>query len=133
MDLFEVIVGWLILGALVGAWAQSRGRSFFGFMAVSVLLSPLVGFVVVAALSNKVEDDKRRAQQVQDQIERENERRMEHERQLEQLRAMTTAAQRGAAPAASVAEEIARLADLKDKGVLTAEEFDVQKRKALGA
>ena len=37
-----------------------------------------------------------------------------------------------AAPAATTTEELARLADLKDRGVLTEEEFQAQKGKLLG-
>jgi len=38
-----------------------------------------------------------------------------------------------AAPRASVTEELARLADLRDRGALTAEEFEAQKAKLLGS
>jgi membrane protein YdbS with pleckstrin-like domain len=37
-----------------------------------------------------------------------------------------------AAPAPSATEELARLADLRDRGALTQEEFDIQKAKILG-
>lgn len=40
---------------------------------------------------------------------------------------------RGGGGAPSVAEELARLADLRDRGVLTAAEFEAQKQRLLGA
>lgn len=133
MGLFEALAVWLALGALVGAWAQNRGHSFFGFMALSVLLSPLVGCIAVLVLPDKAREERDRAEMLAQQIERDNERRLDHERQLEQLRAMTAAAQYGGPAPASVADELAKLATLKDGGVITQEEFDAQKRKVLGA
>lgn len=45
----EILVTWLILGAVVGFIAAQRGRSGMGFFALSVLLSPLIGIVVLLA------------------------------------------------------------------------------------
>lgn len=47
----EVVFIWLILSALCGAWASSKGRSGFGFFLLSALLSPLIGFIAVAIAS----------------------------------------------------------------------------------
>lgn len=79
--------------------------------------------------------DKNAAQEAKRQAEQERAR--EHERQLESLRAVTSAVAtrepNAESPApASVASELERLAALMDRGLLTAEEFGAQKRKLLG-
>ena len=37
---------WLVFAALVGVFANSKGRSGFGFFLLSLLLSPLIGFII---------------------------------------------------------------------------------------
>ena len=51
----------------------------------------------------------------------------------ERARAGERQAAAPAAPAASPAEELARLADLRDRGVLSEEEFQAQKARLLGS
>lgn len=41
---------WLILAALVGYWAHTRGRFGFGWGIISLMLSPLIGGLIVAVL-----------------------------------------------------------------------------------
>lgn len=49
-----MILAWVALSFLVAAWAGSRGRSFWGFLLLSLLLSPLVGVIgVLIAGENK--------------------------------------------------------------------------------
>jgi hypothetical protein len=48
----EVLIVWLVLSVLVGVWAGGRGRSGFGYFALSIVLSPLIGFLIVAATGN---------------------------------------------------------------------------------
>lgn len=42
-----LIIVWLLFALVVGAFASSRGRSGLAFFLLSVLLSPLVGFIIV--------------------------------------------------------------------------------------
>lgn len=44
------ILGWLVLSCLVANLAFQRGRNAAGFFVLSLLLSPLVGFLVVLAI-----------------------------------------------------------------------------------
>ena len=49
-----VVVGvafYLVFAGLIGWWADSRGRSFAVFFAVSALFSPLIGALLVLVLS----------------------------------------------------------------------------------
>ena len=43
----EVFLGWLAMSALCGVFASTRGRSAVGFFFLSLLVSPLVGFIAV--------------------------------------------------------------------------------------
>ncbi len=55
----EILLLWLILSILVGVYANSKGRSGIGMFIVSLLLlSPIVGFIIVAIMSNKSEEKK---------------------------------------------------------------------------
>lgn len=42
---------WIGFSILVGAYAGSKGRSVFGYFALSLLISPLIGLIVVAVIS----------------------------------------------------------------------------------
>lgn len=42
------VILWLLFALLVGMYASSKGHSGFGMFLVSVLLSPLIGFLIEA-------------------------------------------------------------------------------------
>ncbi len=42
---------WIIFAVLVGVYANSKGRSGIGYFFLSVILSPLLGFIIVAVVS----------------------------------------------------------------------------------
>ena len=42
----EIIIGWIIFSAFVGWFWSGKGRSFLGGFFCSVLLSPLIGFII---------------------------------------------------------------------------------------
>lgn len=44
----EIFLFWIVLAIAVGAYASSKGRSGVGFFFLSLLLSPLIGFIWVA-------------------------------------------------------------------------------------
>lgn len=41
---------WFALAMLVGVYANSKGRFGFGYFLLALLLSPLIGFIIVAVL-----------------------------------------------------------------------------------
>lgn len=45
-----LIIAWLLFAVLVGAFASGRGRSGFAFFLLSVILSPVVGFIIALVL-----------------------------------------------------------------------------------
>lgn len=50
---------WIALAVLCGVLASKKNRSFFGYFLLSIVLSPLVGFIAVMVMGNKdqVEDE----------------------------------------------------------------------------
>lgn len=48
----EVIILWLLLSAVIGAFAKSRGRSGIGFFFLSCLISPIISGILVAIAPN---------------------------------------------------------------------------------
>lgn len=124
MELFFILIIWLLLCVGVGVIADSRGRSGFGYFLLSVVLSPLIGLIVVLV----TEDLTKKAAQEQ-QAER------DHARRIEEVRAIAAKPAAAVPPAAataptrpdSIADELTKLAALRDRGVLTSEEFQAQK------
>lgn len=57
-----IVLFWIILSFVVGALGSERSTGFFGALILSLLLSPLIGFLIVIASarksdSNHLEDD----------------------------------------------------------------------------
>ncbi|ELR63093.1 hypothetical protein C942_04107 [Photobacterium marinum] len=46
-----IIVLWLVFAIFVGIYANSKGRSGFGYFLLSLLLSPLIGFIIALVVS----------------------------------------------------------------------------------
>ena len=46
----EIMVLYVVLSICVGIWAENRGRSGFGYCGLSLLLSPFLGFIIVAVI-----------------------------------------------------------------------------------
>ena len=111
----EIVLGWLVLSAIVAVLALRRGRSGSGFLILSLLLSPLIGFLVML-VSRDLAREAREAEV----------REMESMRQAQLMQAVSSQA-----VASSVADEIAKLKKLADEGVLTAEQFEQQKHRLL--
>ncbi len=52
-----ILITWIILSALCGVYASSKGRSGMGYTFLSMLLSPVIGFIVVAIAGEKKEQN----------------------------------------------------------------------------
>ena len=52
---------WLFTAIAVGCYADNKGRSGFGFFFLSMILSPLIGFIcaLIARPNNKVLDNRK--------------------------------------------------------------------------
>ena len=44
---------WLVLAFVVAAGAKNKGRSYGGFLAISILCSPLIGAFILLILGEK--------------------------------------------------------------------------------
>lgn len=118
---------WILFAFGIAAWASSRGRSPWGFFFLALIFSPILAGVVLLImqdLTQKAVDDE--------------DKRREHEQRLQEIKALTAHNQRTEAapapaavivptPTVSVADELLKLADLREKGILTEEEFNAQK------
>lgn len=139
MEFGAFLVVWGLMCVGVAALASSRGRSWFGFFLLSLVFSPLLGLIVVLVISNLAKERELESHRWREEQNREAERKREHEKQIESLRVLasspargSSAAQSPSSPAGSIADELTKLAALRDKGVLTADEFEQQKRTLLG-
>ena len=139
MELFVIFVFWALMCWGVAALASSRGRSGVGFFLLSFLFSPLLGLIIVLVMKDLAAESARETDRRREEERREFDRQREHEKQLESLRAVTTSQANRAAPGSSesttgvsVADELTKLAALRDKGILSPEEFDQQKKQLLG-
>ena len=140
VELFGVFVFWGLMCFGVAALAGARGRTSFGFFLLSFVFSPLLGLIVVLVMKNFTEEAVKETEKRKEDERREFDRRREHEMQLESLRAVTAsqstrtpALQLEGAVTGSIADELTKLAALKDKGILSQSEFDTQKRRLLGS
>lgn len=115
-------VFWVIVAVLVGAWAVGRGRSGWGFGLLSFFLSPILAVIVLLVMKDlkqaAADEERRRAED----LKRDQERRDAHERELESIKVLAQPRAPG-----SVADELVKLAGLRDAGVLTDDEFAAQK------
>jgi hypothetical protein len=48
-----VFILWIVFSVLVGLYADSKNRSGIGYVFLSLLLSPVIGFIVVAIAGEK--------------------------------------------------------------------------------
>ena len=48
-----IAIGWIVLAAIVGALAAGKGGSGWGLFFASLLLSPLIGFLIVLAMKDR--------------------------------------------------------------------------------
>ena len=101
-----MIIGWIVLSVLCGIYASNKGKSFFGYFILAILLSPLIGFV--AAMIAKDESKSLKSNTISDEDSQVNQK-----------------------SNISVSDEIIKLNELKEKGILTEEEFNEQKKKLL--
>src|SRR5690349_2510452 len=99
----ELFVLWILFGILVGAFASVRGRSAVGWFLVSIVLTPLFAGILLGVLPNQA---------------------VEQERHRELLAA-------AAAKPPDAIEGLERLADLRDRGAITPQEFEAKKSELL--
>lgn len=103
----EYIIGYLIVCLFV-AWGYSDTyMGFFAGLIISIIFTPIIGFIILLFIPSK------------------KKKQQEQERLIQAISNQKTHQQ------ASTAEEIEKLASLKERGVITMDEFEKQKAKIL--
>ena len=102
---------WALFALIPAAIASSKGRSPVGWFFIGVVLSPILAAVIVAVLPSPALEERRHAE-------------------------LVAAASRGARPVGPETQEdpisaVARLAQLRDNGAITADEFETKKAELL--
>lgn len=119
---FLLIVFWLACAVGVGMLANSKGRSFWGYALLSIITSPILGLVVALLVSDLYKEAAKKQEQA-----------TQNERHLESLKAIARS-NTAASPTQdniSVADELEKLASLKERGILTEDEFTTKKAQLL--
>lgn len=104
----EFLIIWLVFCTLVGAMGSGRSIGFTASFFISIFLSPLIGFIVV--LCSKTETQEKLENVILNQSENNN---------------LTTDS------SISIADELEKLANLRDKGIISEIEFQSGKDKIL--
>lgn len=105
-----IFVLWIIFSVIVGFIGSPRKVGFGGALLWSLLLSPLVGLLITLS-SKRLED-----------VEREMQTAQEAKKQTAALEAMR---------AGSLADQLQRLAEMRDAGAITEEDYSAAKKKLL--
>lgn len=109
-----ILVFWLLLCILPAAIASSKGRSAVGWFLIGIIISPLLAAILVALLSSPAVEDRR------------------HLELLEAARGGSRAtATEPTSPSADPVALLARLAELRDSGAISPEEFETKKAELL--
>lgn len=119
-----LLFSWLVFSVLVSWWAGTRGRLWFDYLILSLVLSPLLAGLILLVKPDLAKDAAANAAKKAEEARREQERQEDHDRQLESIK---TLAKTRPSTGVSVADELVKLAKLRDDGVLTPEEFAAQK------
>ena len=133
MEIFVFLFFWGLLSWGIAALASSRGRSGFGYFLLSFFFSPLLGLIVVLVTKDLALEAAREEERRREDEHRELDRKMDHEKQLESLRVLSKSSSNDVhgISGISVADELQKLAKLRENGILTPDEFDSQKRALL--
>lgn len=103
---------WVVLSVIVGIISTDKKMGFIGGFMLSLILSPLIGFIITL-FSKSLEQEKREQELL--------------ETQKEQTRLLAEKSDNSI----SIADELEKLATLKDKGIITESEFQLGKEKLL--
>jgi hypothetical protein len=113
-----ILIAWIIGSFVAGLIGTDKRIGFFGAFFLSLIISPLIG-IVVAAMSKSDAD-----------VEREKKLLQSNKKQEQVLQKMAEQSVKDSN--ISVSNEILKLKELQNQGILTEEEFEAQKKKLLG-
>lgn len=108
-----IIIAWITFSVLVGTLGSDRKIGFWGSFLLSIILSPIIA-LIITMFSKTLKQ-----QRIDDEM---------LENQKEQTRLL---AEKSENNTISIADEIEKLLKLKDKGLLTEEEFQQTKKRLI--
>lgn len=109
-----IFIGWMIFSIIVGALGSGRKIGFAGAFFLSLLLSPVIGLIIT--LFSKDKEDEKYKQEVLTT-------------QKQQQEALSKIQDN--AKTISISDELDKLKEIKDNGLLNEEEFQKAKGKLL--
>lgn len=114
----EIVLIWLFGAFFVaGVFGSTRKIGFFQAFILSIFFSPVVG--IIGCLMSPTLEEERKKQQLYEQLTKKDQQPEPPKVEDQKL-------------TGSIADELKKLKELLDAGVLTQEEFDAQKKKLLG-
>lgn len=112
-----MIFGWIVLSFILGAVGSSRSTGFWGTFFLSLFLSPLIGFIVLLfSKDNADEVYKQKLLKQQQQII-----------EINKLKGQTQIQPKKEGKL----EKLEKLFEMKEKGILSDDEYDEEKKKIL--
>lgn len=105
----EIFIAWVIVSLFVGAIGSGKTIGFWGSFLLSVVLSPVIGFIILLFYPSK----------------------KHREAHLKEQQKQTAILQSMQAGNTSVADEIEKLKKQMESGILTPEEFQQMKTKLI--
>ena len=109
-----IFIGWIIFSIIVGALGSGRKIGFAGAFFLSLLLSPVIGLIIT--LFSKDKEDEKYKQEV-----------LTTQKQQQE----TLSKIQDNAKTTSISDELNKLKEMKDNGLLNKEEFQKAKEKLL--
>lgn len=109
-----IFIGWIIFSIIVGALGSSRKIGFAGAFFLSLILSPVIGLIITLFSKDK-----------------ENEKYKEEILITQKQQQETLSEIKENSKTISITEELTKLKELKDKGLLSEDEFQKAKDRIL--
>ena len=109
-----IFLGWIIFSIIVGALGSGRKIGFAGAFFLSLILSPVIGLIITLFSKDK-EDEKYKEEVLSTQ--------KQQQETLSEIKENSKTI--------SISEELTKLKELKDKGLLSDDEFQKAKDKLL--
>lgn len=109
-----IFIGWLIFSLIVGAIGSGRNIGFWGAFILSLILSPIIGLIITLFSKDK-EDEKYKQEVLKTQ-----------KQQQESLSEIKDNSEKQ-----NLSDELIKLKEMQEKGLLTEDEFQKAKEKIL--
>lgn len=112
-----VAIAWIIFSVLIIVFAGSKGRSGCGWFILSLIISPLLAFIILACLGDT---DEKRAENIKAAMDVVNEKQQADKKATEDE-------SEGEMTEKKAIEELKKAKDLLDLEVITKEEYEAKK------